>query len=1151
MQFNRLRLTGFKSFVDPTELYIEEGLTGVVGPNGCGKSNLLEALRWVMGETRPKNIRGDGMDDVIFAGTAMRPARNLAEVTLLLDNTTRTAPAAFNDADQIELSRRIEREAGSVYRMNGREARARDVQLMFADLATGAHSPSLVSQGRIGTLINAKPRDRRAILEEAAGTSGLHSRRHEAELRLKAAQKNLERLSDLMTQIEAQLASLKRQARQASRYRTLNDRLRAAEAMMLHLRWLHATGALETAKVSLQDIEKSVDERTRTTAVASSAQAEAAAKLPPLRETEAQAAAAAHRLEVAQENLDAEAERLNEAILALTTRIEQVDRDGERESAMAKDAAEHLERLSTERETLLKDEQDQTQRLEAARETVERLAETTVEAEDALDQLNQQAASAAARRAGLNGQVESLSRRSAELNEKLEAVDREQKALAEQLADNPAQRDAAQRVSNARDALEDAKAAAQDAQSAEGDAKSTEEKERDALGDIKSELQQLEAERAALSAITGSDDSEQYAPILDDLQVEPGYETALAAALGDDLDLPTDMAAPAFWQSLPEAKGAPLPGGAESLAGKVKGPSELARALAQIGIVDAADGAALQAGLAPGQVLVSTEGDAWRWDGKTVRSGAKSAAAVRLEQRNRLDAVRDEIDGLQPSLEEAQTSLNEALDRLDGASADAQSALHALRAAEEALIDARNAEAQAAQAFADQNSRVGALAETAARLTEDLTDTDLRLAESRLSLEELPDSDAFAAPLSEAREQVVEARNALADAKATRDGLTREASFRENRLRAITSETETWQQRAKSAAEQLLLLGTRRRDAESEFEALKDQPAALEEKRNNLAAEIATATEKRRVATAALAEAESILSERDTALRTAEQGLSEVREQRGRAQADLEHAEERLAGVKARIAEDLECQPEQTLEVSGHNTNKPLPEMDDVNRRLERLRRERDTMGPVNLRAEEEASEIQENLDTMLAEQEDLEAAIAKLRQAIAQLNREGRERLKTAFTDVNEHFTELFTKLFGGGRAYLELTESDDPLEAGLEIYASPPGKRLQNMSLLSGGEQALTALSLIFAVFLTNPAPICVLDEVDAPLDDANVERFCNLLHEISQQTKTRFLVVTHHPITMANLHRLFGVTMGEQGISQLVSVDLGQAEQMIAAE
>ncbi|MFN3232429.1 MAG: chromosome segregation protein SMC [Alphaproteobacteria bacterium] len=1150
MQFNRLRLTGFKSFVDPTELYIEEGLTGVVGPNGCGKSNLLEALRWVMGETRPKNIRGDGMDDVIFAGTAVRPARNLAEVTLLLDNATRTAPAAFNDSDQIELSRRIERESGSVYRLNGREARARDVQLMFADLATGAHSPSLVSQGRIGTLINAKPKDRRAILEEAAGTSGLHSRRHEAELRLKAAQKNLERLADLMTQIEAQLAGLKRQARQASRYRTIADRLRATEAMMLHLRWLHATDALGTARQALTEIESTVEERTRATAVASSAQAEAAATLPPLRETEAQAAAAAHRLEVAQENLDAEAARLHETILALTTRIEQIDKDGEREQTMARDAAEHLERLSAEAEKLREEEASHAGRLDEAREAVESLANTTVEAEDTLDRLNEQAASAAARRASLTGQIESLSRRADDLRSRLAATEAEQQTLANKIADNPAQQQAAQRVADARRDLDMARDTSDDAQAAQTEAALAEETARDDLSEVKSVMQQLQAEESALSTLVGGN-SDQYPPILDAIQVDPGFEAAMAAALGDDLDLPADPEAPAFWQTLPDASDGALPSGAESLAQHVQAPQALSRALAQVGVVDADQGGALQAGLNPGQILVSAEGDAWRWDGKTVKAGAKTAAAIRLEQRNRLEAVIAEIAALQPGLDAATATLHTATESLDDKSEKARAGGAALRAAEEALIEARNAEAEAAQAFADQNSRVGALAETAARLGEDLADAESKLRIAQQDLSGLPSADAHAAPLATAREAVGDARNALADAKATRDGLAREAQFRATRLGAIGGETGSWQERAKSAATQLEQLATRRAEAETEYEALKDKPAALEEKRTSLAGEIETAVEKRRTATAALAEAESVLSERDTALRAAEQSLSEAREHRARIRADLEHAEERLEGVRVRIAEDLECRPEDTLEASGHNPDKPLPEMDDINRKLERLRRERDTMGAVNLRAEEEAKEVQENLDTMLAEKEDLEAAIAKLRQAISQLNREGRERLNAAFGEVNEHFTDLFQRLFGGGQAHLELTESDDPLEAGLEIYASPPGKRLQNMSLLSGGEQALTALSLIFAVFLTNPAPICVLDEVDAPLDDANVERFCDLLHEISQATETRFLVVTHHAVTMAKLHRLFGVTMAEQGVSQLVSVDLGQAEQLIAAE
>jgi chromosome segregation protein len=1150
LQFQRLRLTGFKSFVDPTELYIEPGLTGIVGPNGCGKSNLLEALRWVMGETKPSNMRGEGMEDVIFAGTAVRPPRNLAEVTLMMDNADRTAPVAFNENDQIEISRRIERDSGSVYRLNGKEVRARDVQLLFADLATGAHSPSLVSQGRISALISAKPKDRRAILEEAAGTSGLHSRRHEAELRLKAATTNLERLADIIVQIEAQLASLKRQARQAARYKTLSGRLRAAEAMMFHLRWLHATEALANARQHLKDAEAVVAERTRQAAAASTAQAEAAATLPPLRDAAAEAAAATHRLKVEQENLDAEAKRLREAIAGLQSRLAQVTGDIAREEAQARDAAGHLEQLATERAGLAGEEEGHPARMDTAVKAVERVAAETAAAEQALDALNGKAAEAAARRRGLSDQASQLSQQVNRLKERLQATEAEKaRLIAGKAADN-AEEEAARLVEAARVKVEDARAELERASTARAAAQAEEAQARAAFDEIRGRVRELQAEERGLAALTQTARG-GFAPILDQIKVKSGYEAALAAAFGEDLDLSESSEAAAFWQTLPPVEGSALPAGAKPLAGVVTGPAALARALGQIGVVDAADGDRLHAALLPGQVLVSRSGDAWRWDGKVTRAGAPSAAATRLEQRNRLEAVRRELAGVEAEMSAAQQGLSALVDALDQASTRDKGAQRQVRETEDALIAARNAEAKVARMLAEQNSRIAALQDTETRLREELGGNDGRLAELLRAIEALPPADSFNQPIQELRGAVDKARNALSEAKAARDGLTREAGFRASRLSAIARDEASWRARAESAAGQIGQLTARQAEAQAALDALRDQPAGLDDKRARLAEQIAAAEEKRQAAASALAEAESDLSQKDAALRAAEQELSRSREHRVRAEADAEHGQERFDTLVAQIAEELECRPNQCLALAEHEDGAPLPDIEDVSQRLERLRRERDTMGPVNLRADDEAVEVQAQLDNMVRERDDLEAAIGKLRHAIAALNKEGRERLQEAFGTVNAYFEKLFTHLFGGGVAHLELSESDDPLEAGLEIYASPPGKRLQHLSLLSGGEQALTALALIFAVFQTNPAPICILDEVDAPLDDANVERFCNLLHDISGETGTRFLVVTHHALTMANLHRLFGVTMSERGVSQLVSVDLGEAEQLVAAE
>ena len=1151
MEFTRLRLSGFKSFVDPTELYIEPGLTGVVGPNGCGKSNLLEALRWVMGETKPSAMRGSGMDDVIFSGTATRASRNLAEVTLLLDNSTRLAPVALNEDDQIEISRRIERESGSAYRVNGKETRARDVQLLFADMATGAHSPSLVSQGRIGALINAKPRDRASLLEEAAGISGLHSRRHEAELRLRAAETNLGRLQDVMTQIEGQLATLKKQARQAARYRTLSSRLRAAEAMMMHLRWLHATTALEAAEQGMTAIETVVRERAKVQTKASTDQAIAASKVPPLRQEESERGAAVHRLTVARESLDEEEARISRELGQLKGRLEQVGQDATREQSLVTDADKHIAELQSERDELQNNNDGHAEQLEGQQALLNEFEAAVDRNKTLADGASESFTQLSAQKTSLSQQASSLDIQIGDLDKRIQSTREQHDELAAQAQNDPAVREAAAATADTRTAADAAQANADQLSVQALQYAETEADARLAFEEARDELAPLQAEEKALTALLAESEP-TGSPVLDDIKSDRGFEAALAAALGDDLSLGTDDEATAFWRGLQPLDSTPdLPAGATPLAQHIKAPAALNRIMSYIGVIDADLGDALHHTLQAGQVLVSKEGDVWRWDGKVTRAGAPSTAAVRLEQRNRLEALAGEIESLQSDVNSRETEWTEAGERAAETAAMEKQAKADLQSAQDALIAARNKEADIAQENARNSSRLQAMAETMERLQADRETLTSRKGELLSNLEELPDIDAYQRSLEEARSTLASSQEQLAETRQSRDFLVREDQQRQHRLANIERELDNWRSRKAGAVRQVEQLAERTTATANELSQLEARPDELQVKRRALEGEMAEASAARQKTANALAEAESDLAGFDKALEEAQREMADAREERVRAEGQLEQARERITDLTQRIEEDLECRPQDTLEISGHKEGAPLPDMEDTHKRLERLKRERDTMGPVNLRADQESEEIQAELDGMEKEKEDLEAAIEKLRRAINSLNREGRERLATAFTEVNEHFTDLFKRLFGGGSAHLELTESDDPLEAGLEIMASPPGKRLQAMSLLSGGEQALTALSLIFAVFMTNPAPICVLDEVDAPLDDANVERFCNLLHEISAKTGTRFLIVSHHPITMSHLHRLFGVTMGERGVSQLVSVDLDQAEELIAAE
>lgn len=1152
MQFTRLRLTGFKSFVDPTEFHIDPGLTGIVGPNGCGKSNLLEGLRWVMGETKPTNVRGEGMDDVIFAGTASRSPRNLADVTILLDNTDLSAPAEFNGDDVIEISRRIERESGSAYRINGREVRARDVQILFADLATGAHSPALVSQGRVGALINAKPKDRRGILEEAAGIGGLHTRRHEAELRLNATETNLERLRDMIGELEAQLAGLKRQARQAARYRTLSDRLRQAEAMMMLLRWRHAREALDQAKTELSSCDGDVAAKTATAASASTAQALIAAELPALRDSEAQASAGQHRLTVERDALDAEEQRLRNQENELAVRIEQTERDLEREQSYRDDAGLRLETLGAERKSLnLETEAEQAHNSELE----EQLKAASSEARDSeadFEKIAQGIATTKAEHDALSTQVETAGQRISSLTAALEEAEADRQknqsggAAETQIEQaRKASSDAEQRRNAARASMD---VASDDSRKAAG----ADAAARTAFQDAKNAVSELEAEERALANLLESGRDERFAPVIDQIRVDRGYEAALGAAFGEDLELPAEDAASAFWADLPRLHDAPaLPMAATQLSKYVAAPAFLERALSQIGLVDSSFGSALQKDLKPGQMLVSENGGCWRWDGRVTKPGSPTTATIRLEQRNRLAETRTQTKQHRARLDTLENTLRQAEESTQAAVRSETECREALALAEEQLAKARDEEASHIREAADANSTLSRLAERIERLNQDLSTARGEKAQASQTLSGLDELDQLNQRLDTARGQLEEKREALTQCRAEHDARHLEAQARYQRLNNIESEFRYWTDRIEGAATQIEDLDNRLADTRSKLEAVKDQPLQITQKRDRLNEQIALSEQTRQKAAAALAEAESTLSERDRALRVAEQALSEAREQRVRTEAAVEQAEERRSSVIQRMDEVLECGPDRVAELAEYKEGDELPDLEATSNKLERLKRERENMGPVNLRAEIEAEEIGTRAEDLTREMGDLEEAIGRLRRAIGNLNREGRERMLTAFAQVNEHFTDLFKRLFGGGDAHLSLTESDDPLDAGLEIMASPPGKRLQHMSLLSGGEQALTALALIFAVFLTNPAPICVLDEVDAPLDDANVERFCDLLTEITRTTQTRFLVVTHNPITMSRLDRLYGVTMGERGVSQLVSVDLGQAEQLVAAE
>jgi len=1122
MKLRRLRLLGFKSFVEPTDFLIEPGLTGVVGPNGCGKSNLVEALRWVMGESSYKSMRASSMDDVIFSGSNNRPARNNAEVAIAIDNSDRSAPAAFNDQDSIDIARRIERETGSTYRINGREVRARDVQILFADASTGARSPALVHQGRIGEIIQAKPEQRRRVLEEAAGVVGLHARRHEAELRLKSAETNLLRVEDVIGQLATQIDGLKKQARQAIRYRTVSAQVRKSEAMLYHLRWTVATSEASEAERAKDMCVREVATRVGAEAEASKRQALAQASLPELREAEARAGATLHRLNVALQDLDREEARAKDRIAELDLRLVQFAADGEREQKLVADAEAALARLIAEEEALRKEARESAGRRDGVDAKVAKADGELNAAETIFTDLTKQLADLTAQHNQFENAAREHGERITRITSEIAEIERELATL--KSADNAP---LAVAVEGAQAALTEAEAAAVAAEAAHANARLDLEAARTALSEAEKGVQRLETEAKTLAKMLSLETRNLWPPVIDHVSVEKGYEKALGAALGDDLDAPVDASAPMHWSKVSADAGDPaLPQDAAPLSRFVKAPAQLARRLAQIGVVDRATGAKLVGSLKSGQRLVSREGDLWRWDGFVVAAHAPTGAARRLAQRSRFAEIDTELVAAHAAVDNQRKALEAAQSAFDAAG----------HAESETRARERDLNRQAA--------RLSALAEARTRLSASRDEASTGKAEAERALEALIPAADLESKLAAIRDEITAKRGALAEVRAEQQAIAREAELADKRLAAIASDQADWNGRRDGASNQIATLKRRIVEAKRDRAELENAPQVFSVKRHKLIEETAKAEAERRACADRLQAAENALAEADRDARAALEAASAAREELARAEERHEAAKRRLTDVGREIHDMLEIEPVGVAELAGIKEGEVLPELAEVEATLERLRRERERLGAVNLRAEEELREIETQHTTLTTQRDDLVQAISKLRQGIQSLNREARERLLASFQQVNTHFQHLFTRLFGGGTAELQLIESDDPLEAGLEIMAKPPGKKPSTLSLLSGGEQALTALALIFAVFLTNPAPICVLDEVDAPLDDHNVERFCDLLDEMTKSTDTRFVIITHNPITMARMNRLYGVTMAERGVSQLVSVDLEAA-------
>ena len=857
MEFKKIQLNGFKSFAEKANFLIEEGLTGIVGPNGCGKSNIVESLRWCMGETSAKSMRGSGMEDVIFSGTSNKPSKNIAEVIISLTNENKEGPIQYNELDQIEIRRKIEKDKGSKFYINNKEVRAKDAQMFFADLSTGAHSPSLISQGRIGALVTAKPADRRAILEEAAGIAGLHVRRHEAELRLGAAENNLKRADELRRQQEKQLVNLQKQAEEAARYKSISEEIKKVEAGLYYLKLREIdldikleneinSEADEQVKLfneKLNEIEKQIKTEV--------------SKVTPIREKNIENLSKIQRLNLELKSLDEESERISEEIQSIKNSLKVINEDIDREKSIVIDANSNEKRLSEEKNELI--------------ETDSKYLET-----------------------------ENLSKQ-----------------------------------------------------------------------DLEEARSRLKVEQDRMNHLLDSLNSEN---------IEKNIE---------NLDLAN--------KQIEKAK-----------------------------------------------LLIS-------------------------ENNN-----------------------NEAIKFLD--------------------------------------------------------ECKVNLSFVSLKIKEIKKKD-FISNFVSKNDEIKQLQENYAESYSKNQNIKKESVKRSERIKIIDQEIESWKNLLNNSEKMVGELNDRKNKLNSKLNELEKQPQIQAEKKGQISENLRISGEEKNENELVIEKVDRKIIDLRNELNTTKENSIEIRERKASSGATIDGLNKRRNDLLDRVMAELNLNEDQILDFSNLEKEEEFPDTVSQEELLDKKKREREKLGSVNLRADEETSKYEEEIKKMEKDRQDLVTAIIKLKESITELNQKGRERLLEAFEKVNRKFNEVYTKLFNGGSAKLELVDSEDPLDAGLEMLVSPPGKRLQSITLLSGGEQALTALSLIFAVFLTNPAPICVLDEVDAPLDDANVTRFCNLLSELTKITSTRFIIVTHHALTMSKMDRLYGVTMPEKGVSQLVAVDLQKAESMVA--
>lgn len=1139
MKFQSVRISGFKSFLEPTEIQMNMGLTGVVGPNGCGKSNIVEAIKWIMGENSARQMRGDGMDDVIFSGTNERPSRNFAEVSIKLDNSEKKAPAIFNHYDEIEITRKIEREKGSVYRVNGKQVRARDIQLIFADNGTGARSSGIVGQGRIAQIIDSNPEDRRVILEEAANIKGLHSRRHEAELKLKGASDNLDRLSDIEQTYKEQLIELEKQGRKAARYRSVGERIRKAEATLFFNLMNNAKKEANDLDIQLKNANENVSQGQIKVAEHIKSQLHLANKIPDLKKDEAEKAATLQTLNITKIKLDEEKSSAQNTLQNIKNQINLINNDIARESEIKEDAKKSLSTLLTEEKNLKEDSENFSTKITKATDLVKKLRSISDAADEKLSTITSEIYS-------IKSDKSDLEKRINNLKQKIEVTQN-------QLANFNIEDDKNRFKLDKEKIINLKKRIQENNQLNDGYKVELEklEKLETRLIEEKNtavfEFNKVNLEFDSLSTLLGRDTLnsntlEKTIGNINNLEEAIGSvlgETLLAPILSDDQSTENTT----YWRDdFKTISPASLPESVIPIVTKITKSSILDTALKGVGIVNNKEIAfKLQKKLTFGQALTTPSGGLWRWDGFVQPQGVQNSYSERLQQIARLRLLQNKL----PSLEENQSLSEKRLDECFNNIKKYKDDLSNLQVKLSSLISESNQ-------LELQNTKVESKLLSSEALIKELKNTE------RMSLEELSELEkefnnslnlpSLLAEELKVRNNADQSRNELTDAMAAEQQIKSEESFQSRNLIQLGHQKENWKVREEEAKTRLISLEERLKTSQDEKNRLSTLPESFEKKEAELNIKIEEAISNRNIAADQLVKNETSLNDADKQVREAEKVVSTLREEMIKIEALLNLSKAKIQNIEERVFEKLKIKSTELNKfINTKEEDQPIKSIEILEKTLQRLLNERETLGAVNLRAEDEMNEMLNKIEVMSKERVDLEEAIAKLRSGIFELNKEGRQRLKESFEEVNENFKQLFQKLFGGGNAELRLVGNEDPLQAGLEVLASPPGKKMQLLSLLSGGEQALTAISLIFSVFLCNPAPICILDEVDAPLDDTNVGRFCDLLNQIVDETNTYFMVITHHRLTMAKMDRLFGVTMEQKGISKLVSVDLEQASRI----